>query len=282
MSAVHPAVAMENTLISVTSSDGSALRVRKGGQPAARPVLFLHGLGMDALVWQAQIERLRDSYHGAALDLRGHGGSDAPVDDSYGRSEQWADDLHAVLATFDRPAVLVPWSYSGMVAADYLRKYGSERVAGVYLVAPLRKIGTSEALELLDQAFMAQVAGLLSNDLGDAVAAAQAFVDLVTSQPLHETVRLERLGAALAVPAHVRAAMLGREQDNDDVWGDTDVRLGIAYGRQDRIVKPSSSAALADLAGVEQVDEHPEAGHGVFLENGEEFARNLDRFLDSC
>lgn len=263
----------------VRSSDDTELYLRRYGDPDARPVVFLHGLGMDGLVWDEHADRLSGRYQVVTVDLRGHGRSQAPANTSYSNAGQWADDIHAVLDTLARPAVLVAWSYAGMVAGDYVRKYAAERLAGVYLVAPLRKIGTSEAVDLLDPAFLEQVPGLLSEELGDSVAATEAFIDLVTARPLGERVRLERLGAALRVPAAVRAAMLSREQDNDDVWAELPVPLGLAFGGRDRITKPASARGLAEIATPAQVDEHPDAGHAPFLDDADSFAANLDRFV---
>ncbi|MGQ4600976.1 alpha/beta fold hydrolase [Nocardia sp. R6R-6] len=265
--------------LAVESSDGTTLHVRCYGEPDARPVVFLHGLGMDGLVWLHQIGALRRDYRGVAVDLRGHGRSGAPADESYSDADQWADDLHAVLGRFDRPPVVVGWSYAGMMVGDFLRKYGEDRLAGVYLVAPLRKVGTAEGVDLLDAAFLELVPGLLSHDLETSVSATERFLDLVTAHPLADRARYERLGAALSVPAEVRSAMLAREQDNDDVWRELTIPLGLGYGTDDRVIKDISARGLAQIAPTTQVDEHAGAGHAVFLDSAEKFAADLDRFL---
>jgi non-heme chloroperoxidase len=266
---------------SVRSSDTTEIFLRRYGDRDARPVVFLHGLGMDGLVWQEQAERLSARHQVVTVDLRGHGRSQAPVDNSYSNAGQWADDIHAVLETLPLPAVIVAWSYAGMVAGDYVRRYGPDRLAGIYLVAPLRKIGTPDSVDLLDPGFLALVPGLLSGELGDSVTATEAFIDLVTARPLGERQRLERLGAALRVPAAVRAAMLSREDDNDDVWEELAVPIGLAFGGRDRITKPASARGLAEITSPTQVDEHPDAGHAPFLDDADVFAANLERFVKS-
>lgn len=282
MTAVDSSADAMATAAQVRSSDGAKLHVRRYGDQSARPVVFFHGLGMDGLVWEAQATALHRSYQGVTVDLRGHGLSDAPADESYSSSEQWADDVHAVLQGLPSPATIVAWSYAGMVAADYLRKYGPDQLAGIYLVAPLRKVGTGEAMDLLDPAFLGQVPGLLSTDLAESVDASRGFLDLVTAEPLSQREHFERLGASLRVPAEVRAAMLSREIDNDEVWADATVPLGLGYGLGDRITKPESAADLAEVAAFRQVDEHPGAGHAVFLDRAQGFAADLDRFLGTC
>ena len=267
------------TAARVRSSDGTDLYLRRYGGDAARPVLFLHGLGADGLVWAATASRLDSGFQALTLDLRGHGRSGAPLDQSYSSQDQWADDLHAVLETVRSPAVVVAWSYAAMVVADYVRKFGTGALGAIYLVAPLRKVGTSGAPDLLHPDFLRQVPGLLSNELPASVAATKAFLGLVTAEPLGEKEQLERLGSALGVPAEVRMAMLSREQDNDDVWAGLELPLGLAYGGADRITTPASSVELAELVAFTQTDVHVDAGHAVFLDDEQAFADNLNRFI---
>jgi pimeloyl-ACP methyl ester carboxylesterase len=48
------------------------------GGPDGAPVLLVHGLGRTALSWTPVARRLRTRAHVLAVDLRGHGASDAP------------------------------------------------------------------------------------------------------------------------------------------------------------------------------------------------------------
>src|SRR5206468_12824877 len=43
-----------------------------------RPMLLLHGIGMDWRVWQAISRRLAPHFHLYLMDMRGHGRSDKP------------------------------------------------------------------------------------------------------------------------------------------------------------------------------------------------------------
>ncbi|RVA21968.1 alpha/beta fold hydrolase, partial [Mesorhizobium sp. M7A.F.Ca.CA.004.11.2.1] len=45
---------------------------------AGAPVLFIHGVGMNAAIWQPQIERMSDSFDVIAIDMLGHGQSPLP------------------------------------------------------------------------------------------------------------------------------------------------------------------------------------------------------------
>jgi pimeloyl-ACP methyl ester carboxylesterase len=56
-------------------SDGSAARVIEAG--AGAPVLLIHGVGMRAEAWGPQIAALSQDHHVIAVDMPGHGESDA-------------------------------------------------------------------------------------------------------------------------------------------------------------------------------------------------------------
>jgi pimeloyl-ACP methyl ester carboxylesterase len=58
---------------------GARLYVRRVVDPAAPPVLLVHGLGVGGSVWQAFARRLLPHLAAVAPDLRGHGQSDAPL-----------------------------------------------------------------------------------------------------------------------------------------------------------------------------------------------------------
>ncbi|WP_028081556.1 alpha/beta fold hydrolase [Solimonas soli] len=84
-----------------------------GGDPAAPPVLLLHGGGQTRHSWGgAMRELLRRGYHVINLDARGHGDSDWAPDGDYSL-DAMVGDLRAVIATLTRPPALVGASMGG-------------------------------------------------------------------------------------------------------------------------------------------------------------------------
>ena len=83
---------------------------------AERPMLLVHGIGMDWRVWQAISRRLAPRFHLYAIDLRGHGGSGKP-ERGYSLADYAADieDLIEVLGLQD--VTLVGSSLGGAVCA---------------------------------------------------------------------------------------------------------------------------------------------------------------------
>jgi len=67
-------------------------RYRREG--SGEPVILIHGVGLDASIWQPQIEVLRDRYDVIAVDMLGHGGSSLPPSDAQLRD--YAEQLVAL------------------------------------------------------------------------------------------------------------------------------------------------------------------------------------------
>jgi 3-oxoadipate enol-lactonase len=64
-------------LAAMTTNDGR-FGYEAAGQPGARPLVFLHGIGGAARGWRGQLRAFGDRYHVIAWDMPGYGGS-APL-----------------------------------------------------------------------------------------------------------------------------------------------------------------------------------------------------------
>jgi pimeloyl-ACP methyl ester carboxylesterase len=108
--------------------------------PAGRPgVLLIHGLSQTAWIWAPVARRLATRVPTVAMDLRGHGLSDAPTEDGAYDLAVMAEDVIAVaegsglLADEDASVVLVGHGFGGIVAAQAAALLG-DRCAGLLLV----------------------------------------------------------------------------------------------------------------------------------------------------
>lgn len=111
---------------------GVRIHVRDLGE--GDPVLLIHGWSLSHEVFDRQINVLTQQGHRVlAMDLRGHGGSDAPLT-GYG-IERLARDAVEVLRQRDTgPVSAVGWSLGGMTALRLAASY-PELVSRVVLVA---------------------------------------------------------------------------------------------------------------------------------------------------
>ncbi|MGI8875499.1 MAG: alpha/beta fold hydrolase [Egibacteraceae bacterium] len=96
------------------------------------PVMFLHGLGGSLHVWHGVIDNLSLHHHCVALDLRGHGRSDAGKGDV--TIAALAKDVHALIAALELPAVTLVGNSLGTLVAQQLAVDQPESVDNLVLV----------------------------------------------------------------------------------------------------------------------------------------------------
>jgi pimeloyl-ACP methyl ester carboxylesterase len=100
----------------VLALDGASVHVAEQGD--GRPVVLLHGVGLQWWAYSAQFRLLAGRARVLAWDMRGHG--DSTVGDDGMTLEAIADDLAAVLEQMDlRDAVVVGHSMGGMALARF-------------------------------------------------------------------------------------------------------------------------------------------------------------------
>jgi 3-oxoadipate enol-lactonase len=106
-------------------------------------LIFLHAFPLNRTMWRPQEEVLSRRYRVITVDLRGHGGSDAPL--WRFTLEQYADDMAGLMDHLSIPrAVLVGLSMGGYVGFAFYRKY-AERVRGLVLADTRAQADTEEA-----------------------------------------------------------------------------------------------------------------------------------------
>ncbi|AEH11484.1 alpha/beta hydrolase fold protein [Candidatus Protofrankia datiscae] len=151
-------------------ADGIELVGDAYGNPAAAPVLLLHGGGQTRHSWGTTARMLaRDGWYALAIDLRGHGDSGWSPDGIYPLGRFAADVVAAVRWT-GRVPVLIGASLGGIASLAALRQH-PDLAAGVVLVdvSPfLQAAGTNRIREFMT----ARPEGYSSLDeVADAVAA---------------------------------------------------------------------------------------------------------------
>lgn len=262
----------------VTTPDGTELAVHETGPRTAPAVVLLHGWAGSANAWSEQVT---DELNLFAVDLRGHGDSDKPVD-GYDEPNIWADDVAAVLERVGRPAVLVGWSYGGLVITNYLRRYGTRGVAGLVFVGAITEIGRGRAGGLSGPAMRAVVREVLSEDPAVAVPALLELTTKMTAAPQPGPWVQRALANSLRVPPSIRAALFHRDVDSAEVLAAIDVPTLLVHGTNDEVVDPSTTEYAAKLVPDAETHWYQEIGHMPFLERAERFNSDLVTFAARC
>ena len=213
-----------------------------------------------------------------AVDLRGHGDSDRPAT-GYDSSETWAGDIAAVLDRVGRPAVLVGWSYGGLVIADYLRVFGTSRVAGIVLVGAITEIGRGHPGGRVGPAMRAALPAALSEDADVAVPALLELTRHMTASPHTGAALQAGLAVPLSVPPFVRSALFQRDVSNADLLSSLDIPVLLVHGADDAVVDPRATEYAAALIPDSRTRIYPGVGHMPFAECAEEFRADLATFV---
>ena len=228
------------------------------------------------MCWNRQVNsELTEEFRLVALDLRGHGMSDHPLDPaSYFDSRLWAADVAAVIEQchLDRPT-LAGWSYGGFIICDYIRIYGQEAISAVNFVAAA--VTLNEHFDDIGPAFLANAPLGADLDLPTRLAALRRFWHSMTAKPLEPADLETGLGGSVAAPPQVLGALMSRQIDSNDVLATLRVPVLVSHGREDQIVLPSMADHILRVCPTAQSSWYDGVGHAPFLEDSHRFNAEL-------
>ena len=264
--------------------DGTPLVYSVTGAPDARTLVLLHGWAQSSKCWgPGVLDELAARYRVIAVDLRGHGYSGAP-DAGYDDSAIWAGDVDAVLTAegVTSGAVLLGWSYGGLVICDYLASHGTSAVDGVVFVGAITSIGRGEAGGKVGAAMRAAIPGAMSEEPRDAIRALGAFGNALTGPPEGKGAQSQALfGASLATPPRVRAALFNRSASHDELLRSLDVPVLVLHGTEDSVVDVSAGRHAAELIPQARASFWEGCDHGPFVEDPDRFVKEVGEFVDN-
>ncbi|MGH3762491.1 alpha/beta fold hydrolase [Actinophytocola sp.] len=268
----------------ITGAGGVRLAVREVGDADKPPIVLLHGWSANSAAWAGQLAdpTLTAHHRLVAVDLRGHGGSDAPdpAEGGYADPAVWAGDVAAVLERTG-PAVLVGWSYGGLVITDYLRERGTDGVAGIVLVGAITEIGPGNPGGAVGPAWDGLMRPALSDDPAVAVPALTALAGRMTASPLPGAAVQRLLSDMLRVPPAVRAALFRRTLGSADVLVRASVPALIVHGERDEVISPRAAEYAGGKIPGARLRWFPDVGHMPFVERAAEFNAVLGEFAGS-
>ncbi|MBK1784219.1 alpha/beta fold hydrolase [Prauserella cavernicola] len=265
----------------VVGAGGVRIGVRVEGNESAPAIVFVHGWAQSARAWDTQFAdaELRRRFRLVAMDLRGHGTSDVPSG-GYDDPAAWAGDLASVLGLAGEPAVVVGWSYGGLVLADYLRVRGTAGLAGIVLVGAITEIGKGHPGGRVGPAMRAALPAALSADVTEALPALRAFCEGMSVREVPGPLVQSMLGTSLTVPPAVRSALFRRDVDSADVLADLDVPALVVHGTADEVVDVRAGEYAAGKIPGADSRWFEDVGHLPFVEAAAEFNATLLAFAE--
>ena len=269
---------------SAVSSDSTAIAYRVLGNPDARPLVLIHGWAQSSACWGPEVlADLAQRFRVVAIDLRGHGHSGVPAG-GYDSPQQWADDVEAVLDSAgigeNAGAILLGWSYGGVVVSDYIAARGEGRIAGIVLCGAVTSLSRSAGGAIGPAMREVTSGGAFDDDPAVALAAFTGFGNaMMRSGSGPDGQRI--LGLSLSTPPAVRKALLTRKVDNDETLRGLAIPALIVHGAYDGVVMPSAGQANAEMIPGGRYVEFADSAHAPFLEETPRFLGELDDFAAS-
>lgn len=269
----------------VKGGGGLNLHVREWGNSDGAPILLIHGWSQNHLSWRKQYESsLAEDFRLVALDLRGHGMSEAPLEaENYTDAQLWADDIAAIIEQLNlsRP-VLVGWSYGGFIMSDYLRAYGQSAIAGVNYVGAAVTLNEGAFGTLIGPGFINNAEGAMAPDLPTNIEAMRNFLHDCLVKAISQEDFEVALAFNVAVPPQVRAALATREINSDDVLEAMTVPVLVTHGQEDIVVLPTMGEHILNTCPTAKASWYEGVGHVTFMENPERFNQELAAFTQQA
>jgi len=265
----------------VKGAAGVNLHVSEDGASNGTPILLIHGWSQSQLCWAKQFESsLRDECRIVALDLRGHGMSDAPAElAQYTDGDKWAEDIAAVIDALEleRP-ILVGWSYGGFVISDYVRRFGEDKIAGINFVGGAVVLGPKAFGSLIGPGFLENAPAACQDDLLTNIAAMRRFLRACIAKPIVQDEFEQILAFNMVVKPSVRGALIQRELDFASVLQGITVPVLVTHGRSDTVVLPAMADYILAHCKTARASWFDGIGHAPFLEEASRFNTELKSF----
>src|SRR5215471_14973534 len=267
--------------VSVKTPDGLTISAQDWGNPNGPGIIFVHGFSQSSMSWIRQVTdpALAKEFHMVTYDLRGHGASDKPLEpERYRDTKAWAGELQAVMdATGLKRPVLAGWSYGGRIMADYLKTYGTARLAGLnYVDAGQKGDPSFVGPNLKNLPLMA------SEDLATNIAATRAFLrDCFSVQPSQEEYET-MLAFNMMVPPKVRLGLSNRPLNIDDILTSLKLPVLVTHGSEDKNSNLIAAEYTAKMIPGAKLSVYQGIGHSPFFEDAVRFNTELAAFVRSA
>jgi pimeloyl-ACP methyl ester carboxylesterase len=253
---------------------GVSLHYAQQGDPAAPPVILLHGYSDSWFSYSRVLPSLGEKYRVYAPDLRGHGDSDRPAG-GYSMRALAADVVAFMDAKGLKKAAIVGHSMGSFVAQQ-VALAAPNRVTHLVLISstttPRNIVGIGE----LERAV---------NSLSDPVSAVfvRDFQYSTVQQPVPAEFMERAIEESLKLPARVWRSLMSGLLATDTASGLASHRIPtlLIWGDRDAGFPRSEQDALVAMLPGTILEVYPGTGHAPHWEQPDRLAKDLERFLSA-
>lgn len=245
---------------------------------SGRPLVLLHGWGMNAAVWQPLLPLLHHQWEVTTIELPGHGGSDSlPLESSV---DDWAE---ACLQAAPPQAVWMGWSLGAQIALQAALREPQRLAALVMLAGTPCFVRRSDWPCGMNETDLQQFGDVLKTDpeqilmrfLGLQVRGAQQpgeiLRQLKRSVSMRPAASMDALLTGLQLLLHTDQRSHLHQLEIPSVW---------LYGEKDKLVTAATAGCVRQLLTDATVIMIEGAGHAPFLSHAEQCMQALESLND--
>jgi len=267
---------MKSGINYIKSNDGTQIYLEEFGK--GKPVIFVHGWTMSHSIWERQVHDLADRFRVVAFDNRGHGDSDKP--NSNYDFDEFSSDLRSVLEQLDLSnATLVGWSMGVSISLRYLERYGDDRVSKLVLInGPIKLVSSDDfpysmSDETVEKYFRERIDNRPMRE--------RQFISSGFFTPHPEAINwLTEI--AMKTPMHIAMKCVKHQAKLDmrNLLSRITIPVLVEYGRHDPFYPVSLGEYVSRSIRDSKLVIFENSGHYPFLEESEQFNKELSSFLD--
>ena len=240
------------------------------------PLVFIHAFPLSSAMWEPQIKQFSQNYRVVAIDLRGHGESDASLWNF--TLDDYAEDIHALLTHLNiKQAVFIGLSMGGYTLFSLYRKF-PELVKAMVLADTRAQADTEEAKA--GRFAMAQTA---YQQGPEAIAEMMTPKILAPSTIEHRKDIVDRIRNIVlknkASGIIVDLMAMAHRPDSTTLLSQVSCPTLIIVGDQDVATPPPEAQYMKDRIPDSTLVTIPQAGHMSNLEQPVAFNRALSEFF---
>ncbi len=239
-------------------------------------IIFIHGFPLNKLMWEKQIEILKENYRVIAYDIRGHGNTDAGNDNF--SIELFANDLLSLMDVLkiDR-TILSGFSMGGYIALNAIESY-PERFNALILC------DTNCAADMPDakEKRMKTIANIKEQGLekyaGESLKKLFAPISFSTHSEEIAIVRKMIMNTSRQSLYKTLHALAERKETCTKLH-EIKVPVLIMVGKEDEITPPAAALTMHEKIKSATIHIIDHAGHMSNMENPDQFNNHLTKFF---
>lgn len=256
----------------ITAPDGVASAVRLAGRTGPA-LVFVHGVGSTAAIWDRQLEAFSPQYRTVAVELRGNGvPKPEPDPRAITRAGYAADVVAAMDALSIERATIVGCSLGGVVAFELWQR-ARRRIEAMVILGSFAAYPNARAY-----ADGIKAAAREAGSMQTFAEQRAARLGAMPAERLRETLEQMAVKDLASYLAATEATWTG---DYRAMLATIDVPALVCYGENDAIAPEALSREIASGIPGSRLAAIPHAGHVANADNAGAFDDLLRRFLAS-